>query len=502
MSLSIVPNNARAAQVSVNLSKGSLNGAPAYLPQSVVIIGEANTANQEGLSSVPLQVTSAKQVGTVYGYGSPLHAVSRILFGGGVQVPVWIIAQATTDEDFTPKVITVTPTGIATKSATIYLKVCGREFIDGGTYAVNIAKGDGETAICNKMRTAVASCLSSPVIGSGTSTCILTTKWHGSTADDVNVEVDLKGIDIGVTFEVDNTLAGSGLPTTIATDLEQLGTYWRTCIINTYSFTDEVMNILNDLNGVPSTTNPTGRYNPGNFCPFIAINGSVVDDPSGIIYTMPNEVTNCMAVAPGSLGMPYEAAANMAVAWLTMAANAPHGSTLGMKYVDMPAPAADNQNPSMNTLAYREYLLDRGCSTVLWKNGEWVIQDFVTSYNEEGEFPPFYAEPRTLNIDWNYIYGLGQMIEQNIQGKTLIADGAIVTVSNCISPKNIKSLIAQYNFEREKQALIANAAQSNKDMTVVINSQNPNRVDVEVQFYVTGHANIITVNALQSFYFG
>lgn len=94
------------------------------------------------------------------------------------------------------------------------------------------------------------------------------------------------------------------------------------------------------------------------------------------------------------------------------------------------------------------------------------------------------------------------MIEQNIQGKTLIADGAIVTVSNCISPKNIKSLIAQYNFEREKQALIANAAQSNKDMTVVINSQNPNRVDVEVQFYVTGHANIITVNALQSFYFG
>ena len=61
------------------LQRGKFNNDTPYLPQVIAILGEANTANQTGLTVDPIEVTSASEAGELFGYGSPIHSVMRIL---------------------------------------------------------------------------------------------------------------------------------------------------------------------------------------------------------------------------------------------------------------------------------------------------------------------------------------------------------------------------------------------------------------------------------------
>jgi len=512
MGNSAVPSNYVTSVLGYVLQKGFFNPSSPNLPQNISILGEANHANQSGLVLTGTIITSTKQAATLYGYGSPIYSVCRILFNNNCTVPVTVYPQLEAGGSVA-KVITVTPTGTATANGTVNFCVSGREQVDSQSYSINVVIGDDPTAICDKMRTAFAAVLGCPLIGSGTSTFIGTAKWQGLTSNDINIVVDMPATSIGVTFAVVNTTAGAGTPsigsgTGATTGLDFFGNAWNTIVINTYGLVAGTLTSLESYNGVPDETNPTGQYAGIIMRPLLALSGTKLDDPTSITVNHSTQVTVVTCPAPLTLGMPYEAAANVAVLWAKTAQDTPHGDIQGQAYPDMPGPDVA-VNPSMSSVAFRQYCVTRGCSTVNFQSGNgtpgtgtYTMVDFVTTYNVSGEFPPFYQYPRTLNIHFNYKFGYYLKQLETCEGKALVPDTSIVRVGNVVKPLTWRAVLEQYNLDCESRALIVNAAANNKLISVTINNSNPNRMDTEEPIQISGYGRIFSTAVKGGFFFG
>lgn len=494
-----------SAVIGTMLAKGNFNPNSPYLPQSITILGEANHANQGSITfDVEQQITSAKQAGLLYGYGSPIYDVARILFpasGQAVGVPVYVMPQEEAD-GAVAKVITITPTGNATANGTIYLRISGRKVKDGGNYAINIESGDTPTLICNKFRAAIAANIDSQVTGSGSSTCIATAKWKGLTSNDINIVVDLNGTSLGTTYAVAETTAGSGTPS-VATALTNLGNNWRTQLVNTYGLVSATMTELETANGIPDPTSPTGRYGGTIMRPFIALSGTTLDDPTSITSAgvRPNNVTLVTCPAPLSEGMPYEAAANVAYLLANVFQNKPHGDVMGLTYPDMPGPATGDI-PAMNSHTVRDSYVKLGCSTVDYVGGVYKIVDLVTTYNASGEFPPYYRWPRDLNAYWNIMFRYNLKVVEKLWGKTIARDSDQITVSGVVKPKDWIAEIRDLIDGGVRDGLLTDAAFSYASIAVALAANaNPNRLDTEFSVKITGIGKVIATTITGGFNF-
>jgi len=105
--------------VGYQITKGNFQTSSPNLPQRIVVLGPMNHANQS-TPVTPTQVISAAQAGTLYGFGSPIHSMMRILrnplndLTGGI--PTIVIPQVEA-VGATPTAIVVHATGTATGNA-------------------------------------------------------------------------------------------------------------------------------------------------------------------------------------------------------------------------------------------------------------------------------------------------------------------------------------------------------------------------------------------------
>lgn len=491
--------------VGYQLAKGNFQETTENLLPVIAIFGEGTTAKQATMPVTGTQITSAAQAASLWGAGSPIHSEARILFpstGGGANVPVWVYAQPAAGGSVANSQ-TITITGTATASGTHYLKIAGREQIDGAVYAVNIVTGDTPTAIGVKVYDAINNALSCPVSATKLAGVVTTlAKWTGLTSQDITIEVDTNNTSLGVSYAVAEVAAGSGTPS-IAASLNLIGNNWFPIVINTYGLVSATVAELETFNGTPSLDTPTGRYVPTTFKPIIALCGSVADDPSSITdaSARKNQVTIAVCPAPLSLGLPYEAAANVALLFANLEAGAPQSDILGKAYPDMPLPA-DGDVPLMNSFTERDRIVKKGCSTVDIVAGVYTMVDFVTTYHPDGELPPQYRYPRDLFIDFNIEYGYRIMVQVNQVGKTLAEDGANVTAQNVITPSMWKALVYNYITDLASRALITDVAFSKAQTKVSISTINPNRMDTEWAYKRTGITRVSANTAKAGFNFG
>ena len=254
------------------------------------------------------------------------------------------------------------------------------------------------------------------------------------------------------------------------------------------------------FNGVPGLNESTGRYAGINFKPFIALTGSTADNPSNVTSGRNTQVTAAICPAPLSPGMQFEAAANMAVLFSNVCINDPSEDVMELTYPDMPMPAI-TAVPSMQDYNFRDTIVKLGCSTVAIENGVYTVKDFVTTFNDGTQAPPF-QYCRNLDIDWNIEYGDRQIALENIIGYTICADNDVVSASKTVRPKQVKALYGEYFDELTDRGLIANPAFSKKNLQVGINQSNPGRIDKQYPYQRTSTARIASTTALSGFYYG
>jgi len=489
------------------IKKGFFNETTPYLPQRIVVLAEANTANQANVDpSAPFEFIDEASVGNEFGFGSPAHQIARILrpkAGGGVgSVSTVIYAQ---DEDVAAVAaeVEITVTGPATQTVTHFPIINGRSNVDGVSYGVNILVGDTDAIIAGKIADAInavpgAPCTAAAALGVVT----LTSKWAGVTSDELNASVDTDGLPGGVSYAVVNTTAGSGTAD-ITASLNNFGNTWNTLIIN--SFKDSAfLNQLEVFNGRPDANAPTGRYTANIFKPFVALFGNTDSTTSTIelITDTPArkiESTNAICPAPNSDGFSWEAAANVGALVGPVWNNSPHLDVSGQLYPDMPTALTIGD---FSTYDGRDNLVKKGSSTVDLVSGKYQIQEIVTTYHPVGEEPAQFRYIRNLNIDWNIKYGLDLLADINVVDHMVADDNAIVGVDNVIKPKQWKQIISSYASDLQSRGLIVDAPFMVDSIEVTTGNTNPDRLDTAFKYKRSPYARVISITAVAGFSFG
>lgn len=491
-----------SAVVGYQLSKANTALVTGNLPQRIAILGEANTTNQSGLDTSPTEVTNATQAGQLYGFGSPIYQIMRILKpvgGDGVGgIPIVVYPQVAA-EGAAAKVMTITVTGTATASVTHNLVIAGRRSIDGNIYGANIAAGDTPTAIATKIKDAINNVLGAPCTAtSALGVVTVTSKWAGLTSQELDISIETGVITSGVTYAIAQTTAGAGTPN-VGAALQSFGAAWNTLVINGYGLQTDVLTALEAFNGRPDTVTPTGRYSGIIFKPFIAVCGSVAEDSSSVTDSKRNNVTIAVAPAPLSKGFSFEAAANMVAVYAPIAQNTPHLDALYMYYPDMPTPANIGLMASYDE---RDRIVKKGHSTVDLVAGAYQVIDFVTTYRPLGEEPPQFRYVRNLTLDFNIRYGYWLLEQTYVVAHTICADNDTVNAVKTIKPKQWKGLLIQYAEGLGTRALIADVPYMQDSIHVNISNTNPDRFETQFNYKRTGTVRISATVASATFNFG
>ena len=486
------------------LTKGDFSNTSPNLPQRVAILGEANEANQGILSTTPVNVTTLKQAGDLYGYGSPIYNMVRILrptTGSGIGGIPTIVYPQSEAGSAVAAARDVTPSGTATKNTTHTVVINGRSSVDGGRYDFAVATGDEVGDLVPKIISAINAVLGSPVIATdGTGKVTLTTKWAGLTSEKLTVTIDNNGDAAALSYAVVSSAVGSATPS-VAASLALFGSEWNTIVLNPYGA--EAFTELEDFNGVPDPDTPTGRYQGIVMKPFVALYGDTAVDPSTLtnVTARKTQVTNASCPAPNSAAFPMEAAANMCTLFARVEQDTPHLDVNAKFYPDMPIPS-DGDIGLMSVYNNRDAIVKKGGSTVDLVAGRYQVQDFVTTYHPDGEIPPQFRYARNLMLDFNVRYGYYLLEQINVVDKTIANDADTISVGSIIKPKQWKQIIAAYANDLAKRALIADPDFMVESIIVALSGTNPDRLDTFFRYKRTGIARISSTTAEAGFNFG
>lgn len=476
------------------IKKGFFNDTTPNLPQIIAVFGEANDANQGTLDITKKEVTSAQEAGELYGFGSPIHQIMRILrpinSDGVGGIPTVVFPQAS-DAAAVATERAWTVTGTATENATHTLIINGRSSLDFQTYSYSVVQGDTPTQIASKISDAVNSVLGSPVSASSALGVVtFTTKWKGATSAQTNIRIDNLGSDAGVTYSETTSIDGSG-SVDLAQSFSQFGSVWYTSVINPYS---DKLTEFEQFNGVPTGANPTGRYNAIEFKPFMSFFGTLEADKDNIATITDaaarvDQVTNVICPAPNSKGFEWEAASNVVRLFARVMQDTPQLTVNNMPYADMPTPI-DGVIGDMSDYNNRDFLVKKGSSTVTLENGAYRIQDLVTTYHPSGETPLQYAYSRNLNLDWNIKDGYSILESQNVKDHVIIGDNQVSDAEKTVKPRQWKAVLVDYFSDLAERALIREPQFSVGTLQVQRGETNPDRFETFFRYKRTGIARI------------
>ena len=484
------------------IKKGFFDQQSVNLPQVIAVFGEANTANQGTLSTDKKEITSAEEAGVLFGYGSPIHQQMRILRpenGIGVGGIPTIVFPQETDAAATATEEKITVSGTASKNARHYVKINGRTSINFKEYSYSVVKDDAAAQIAQKISDAVNSILESPVtaVVNVSNEVELTTKWEGATSAYLNVSIQTDGENAGLTYSISNTSVGSG-DVDLQAAFNQFGNDWITTIVNPY---ESKLDLFEQFNGVPYGSNPTGRYTPIIFKPFMSFVGSTTankNDLTSLTSSRSLEVTNVICTAPNSEAFNWEVAASYVRLFSKTMQDTPHLTISNKALPDLPKPK-DGIIGDMADYNDRDFLVKRGVSTVVFENDAYLVQDLVTTYSKEGEVLLQYSYCRNLNLDWNIKDGYDILESRNVRDHVIIQNNQVSDAQKTVKPKQWKAVLFDYLDELSERALIREPQFSKDSLQVEVNATNPNRFDTFLKYKRTGVARIESTDVQAGF---
>jgi phage tail sheath gpL-like len=219
--------------VGYEVQKGNFQESTPNLPMRIAIFGQANTANQPADDS-PVQVTSEAEAGQIFGFGSMIHQMMRIIRArtgdriGGIPTIIYpqlapAGAAAQVDD------LTITG-GPATAAAVHIVKINGRSNFDGASLEIAVAVGDTVSDVAQKIADAINNAQNAPVTASNAAGVVtITTKWEGESAAELDIEVDTQSNPVGLSYAVtEDTPAAGDSSAEITASLAKFGNDWNT----------------------------------------------------------------------------------------------------------------------------------------------------------------------------------------------------------------------------------------------------------------------------------
>ncbi len=469
-----------------DLSAGNIR----FLPQSLAVVGQGSTLST--YDTTKFQVSSAQQVGEMYGFGSPLHlSVLQLLpiNGDGVgTIPVVVYPL----EDPSGGAISegdITPSGSATGQGTFVVRINN---IDSEAFLIEL--GDSVSDIVAKMTESVNSSLNVPVIATDESTEVtFDSKWQGQSSNNITLEV-IGSDDIGVSFDIVDMTGGTGTPL-VASALSQVGDVWVTMMLN-------CLDISSTTTLDEYSTFGEGRWGSLVNKPLVVFTGSNEPDVS-TATTIPDsrktDRTNSQLIAPGSKDLPFSIAARQ-LARIVKRANNDPAFDYGSLQADGLAPGSDGVQWDY---AERDQAIKKGSSSTQVRDGVINISDTITFYHPTGQVTPLFryvvdiVKIQTLIHNINLIFQTDEW-----DGAPLIPDDQPTVNPNAKQPKMAKAEIALMLDNAGLNAIISDPETAKKRTQAGINVSNPKRLDINVVVQISGNSNIVALSLDLGFFFG
>lgn len=482
---------ARVLGIKTNF-KNLRDGRVVILPQRIALIGQGATAVV--FSDTKRQVSSANEVGSLYGYGSPLHLAAKQLFpanGDGVGTIPVTVYPLNNDEYAQPSIGSIELLGTQLQSGAYRIIVNGIR-----SEQFSILTDESAAAVLSRVASAINAVLDMPVRASadtGLQKITLVSKWKGLSANSIFVQVD-GDLGQGVEFAVTQPVGGLINPR-VSSVLSQFGNVWETMVLNCLNIQDtEALSAYSDFG--------EGRWGALVRKPLIVFTGNTESDVNSAVLVpdaRKRDRTNVQLVAPDSIDLPFVVAARQ-LARIVKIANENPACDYGSQVADGINPGEDGKQWLYNV---RDMAVKKGSSTIEIRDNQIFIGDVITFYHPEGEENPPYRYVCDIVKLQNIIFNLNLIFAvAEWDGAPLIPNDQPTTNPRAKKPSMAVAAIASLVDSLGLNAIISDAAFTKKNTFAQINEQNPKRLDVSTTVKLSGNTNILSVDLNFGFYFG
>jgi phage tail sheath gpL-like len=324
-------------------------------------------------------------------------------------------------------------------------------------------------------------------------------KWKGLTGNDIVLEiVGPAGVagdfTIGLTFAITAMVNGAVNPSLTAA-LAQVGSAWETIGLNAGG--------INDSTGLDAiSTFGEGRWGDlvhKAFVCFVGNTAATLAAATAVCSLRSTDRVNGQLVAPGSVNLPFVVAARQLARILPVANNNPAKAYNGLKATGLIA-GTDGQQWDYPT---RDAALKLGSSTAGVVDGVVALGDIVTFYHPTGDANPAYRYLVTIVKLQQVQYRFEQTFGAPAwAGAPLIPDGQPTVNPDAKTPSMAKTEVGAILDGLGLDAIISDPTAAKKATTVVINSTNPNRLDITPPVQLSGFTGIKAINLRFGFFFG
>jgi phage tail sheath gpL-like len=467
-------------------------GTIARLPQRIAVLGQGE--HDVSYTTTPRRVTSSAEVGSRYGWRSPLYLMARELFNqipddgvGATEVTIYPLQEGASSA---PAAGGIVPSGTASRAASFQVVANG---IKSEKFVVAAGEVVAATVIA-AMIVAVNAVVHMPLVATdGTTTCTLTSSWEGVSANGLRLSV-IGDTDAGVEFAITQPTGGLVNPD-ISTALGLFGTRHETMVLNQMEYNDTTTLGLLQTAG-------EARWGELVKMPFVAFTGNTVASRATATATSAARRTdriNAYLVAPGAAELPFVVAAAQLAKIARVANNSP---AVGYGAIPVPSltPGTDAQQWDHTA---RDAAKSAGCSTSVVVDGVMQINDVVTFYRPTGEEPPAYREVVQIIKLMNAIYNLNLVFSsREWAAAPLLPDSSITALPQARKPKSAKAAVLKVLTGLEAEAIITSAKASFKATTAGIDGSNPDRLNIDVPFMVSGNSHVKAITVRWGFNFG
>lgn len=486
-----------ARGVAIKTTYKNLGGSAARgRPVKIGVIGQGGSSTT--YASTKRQVFSASEVGTIYGFDSPLYQAALSLLppnGDGVgDIPVYVYPLQQPAVGGVQAAGTITPSGTPTSTEIHEVYISNIKALD-----VVIESGDVVADITAKITAAINGVLGMPGTAvDGTTVVNFTVGWEGTSGNDVVIRVvPPDGANVTLTpvqptggagtIDVDPAADNEGLPL--------IGEEWVSHILNCLQYTDST-----NLNKY--STWGDGRWQPEVYKPAVVFTGTAeatLATVTAVTDARKTDKTNAILTNPGSGDLPLVIAADQLRRIAKLANEIPphdYGSQ------DCPRLRAGDDSVQW-TSAQRQAAVIAGTSTIEVKDGVVNCSDIVTCYHPTGEEPPAYRYVCDIEKIAFMIYNT-DLIFNNAgwNGAPLVPNNQAVKEPTAKKPKMaVGELYALFDSAGE-QAIISDPDFAKENTTADISGTNPKRLDVNEVFKLSGNANVISIDIDFGFYYG
>jgi phage tail sheath gpL-like len=321
----------------------------------------------------------------------------------------------------------------------------------------------------------------------------VTSGWKGTSANALYLEVE-GDTDAGVTWAFTQPTGGAVNPTVDAA-LASVGNVWESMVLNALNVSDTT---------ALDTYKEWGEARWGATVkkPVLVFTGAYVTTVASAIAIPDARKTdriNVQLVAPGSRNLPFVIAARQLAKIVRLANNNPPHDYAMQRVTGLTAGADGDQWD----LTGRDQAVKGGSSTIEVVDGEVRVSNVVTFYHPTGEEPPAYRYAVDIVKLQTCVYSVNLLFEaQEWAGAPLVPDSQVVTNPTAKSPKMAKAAVGAILDDLGKAAIISDPDTAKKNVTAVIDSMNPKRLNVRVPIQLSGNTNIIDATLEWSFFFG